>query len=64
MESYYFLFSRDRLREKTSFSQEAGGERNEAATIVAFVKYTALRANKARLVTEQQTNARDSTISH
>lgn len=36
----------DRLRRKTSFSQEAGGERNEAATIVAFVKYTGLKKKK------------------
>ena len=39
----------DRLRRKTSFSQEAGGERNGAATIAAFVKYTALKQNKTRL---------------
>ena len=36
----------DRLRRKKSFSQEAGGERNEAATIVAFVKYTGLKKKK------------------
>ena len=55
----------DRLRRKKSFSQEAGGERNEAATIVAFVKSTGLKKKKKHdWATEQQTDARDSTTPH